>query len=73
MEVAWVDDSGWAKLTASVNEEGVVAVVGAMVKGESGVGKPHELHSGRLFDKGASLNALNRNKKSSLLAMGSPR
>lgn len=56
----WLDVLGLVKFTAGDEEGGVVAVVKAMFKGESGVGKQEELDQGRLVDKGASLKSLIR-------------
>lgn len=52
MSYNWVYDSGWVKLRAHVEEGGIVAVSGAVSKGESGFGKPEDLDSERLVDKG---------------------
>lgn len=40
-------------------------MVGAVIKGDSGVGKPEELDAGRLLDKEESLDAPNRSTESS--------
>lgn len=40
------------KLTASVEEVGIAAVVRAMCNGDSGAHKPGKFDSGRLVDKG---------------------
>lgn len=44
----WLDVLGLVKLTAGEEEGGVVAVVKAMFKGESGVGRQEELIKGIL-------------------------
>lgn len=47
------------KLTTRIEEEAGVAVVGALIKGMSGVEKSEMLSSGRLVAKGVSINAPN--------------
>jgi len=61
--------SEWLELFVSVEEGVLASVVGAVVKGGAGVGKPSKSNSDRLFDEGASLNASIKGKESSLLAM----
>lgn len=51
-------------MTASIDKGGIVAVVVAVITGESWVAKPKELDLGWLFDKWASLNAPNKVTKS---------
>lgn len=40
--ITWVNDTGWVKLAAGVDKVGVVAVVRAVIKEESGTGTPEE-------------------------------
>lgn len=56
-------------MTASIEEGVLVSVVGAVIIGEAGVGKPKKSNLGRLVDEGANFNAPTKNIKSSLLAM----
>lgn len=67
--MTWLNDLEWIELAASIEEGGLVSVVGTSIKGEEGVAKPKKSKQDKLVDERASLIGPNEGTKSSLLAM----
>lgn len=67
--MAWVDNPEWITLSSRILEKIAVAVVKAIIEGESEIGKFHNLNSKRLTDEGARVNSPTKGTKLSLMAM----